>query len=105
VADEVETMAEKHGLAPTLALMNTARIEIVRVLNENPQGLTEHEVTDSLGTTQMAYSLKLHLEALLAAEAIRFDGGRYYSMVDEETLRRMEDAKDRDYDRDAVQRH
>lgn len=97
LTDEDKALVEKYGLELTLALTNTARLEIIRVLIENPQGLTKREIGRLIGSTNLASLLESHLEALHTAKAIRIEEEKYYSLVDEEAVKLMESAKENEY--------
>ena len=96
---EYKALVEKHGLELTLALTNTARLEIVRLLIENPSGMTEDELVRGLGRNQpqSRAHFRSELEALSMARAVMVEDGRYYSLVDEETVKLMESAKENEY--------
>ena len=96
---EYKALVEKYGLELTLSLTNTARLEIVRLLIENPSGMTEDELVRGLGGSQpqSRAHLRSELEALSTARAVRIEHGRYHSLVDEETVKLMESAKENEY--------
>ena len=96
---EYKTLVEKYGLELTLALTNTARLEIVRLLIENPSGMTEDELVRGLGRNQPQSQahLRSELETLSSARAVRFEDRKYHSLVDEEIVKLMESAKENEY--------
>ncbi|MCJ7610019.1 hypothetical protein MUP00_10195 [Candidatus Bathyarchaeota archaeon] len=96
---EYKALVEKYGLELTLALTNTARLEIVKLLIENPSGMTEDELVRGLGRNQplSRAHLRSELEALSMARAVRIEHGRYHSIVDEDTVKLMESAKENEY--------
>jgi len=94
----LEELTRLHDPKLATALSSRRSLDVVRTLNDHPQGLAEDDLLKQTTNAFTLTDLRAQLKALVEGKAVRLDpsSGIYHSLVDKATFRRFEEAVEKD---------